>query len=129
MVRKIVVCARAVKAAKALESGGPKKCRRKAVKRNTNTRLHIDSNCIMGKRKLNEHDIPEDAEAVAASAQATQSTQPSFDTLGLDARLLQGIVRQKFSTPTPVQAKAIPLALEGKDILGTCRLLRFTHSG
>ncbi|KAF4542652.1 putative atp dependent rna helicase protein [Lasiodiplodia theobromae] len=71
----------------------------------------------MGKRKLNEHDVPEDAEVVAASTQSAQPSQPSFDNLGLDARLLQGIVRQKFSTPTPVQAKAIPLALEGKDIL------------
>lgn len=73
----------------------------------------------MVKRKLNEHDVPEDAEVVAASTQSAQPSQPSFDNLGLDARLLQGIVRQKFSTPTPVQAKAIPLALEGKDILGT----------
>ncbi|KAK7536772.1 ATP-dependent RNA helicase dbp9 [Phyllosticta citribraziliensis] len=66
----------------------------------------------MGKRKLNENDVPEEADAVAVE----QNSQ-SFDNLGLDARLLQGIVRQKFSQPTPVQAKAIPLALEGKDIL------------
>ncbi|KAF2087092.1 DEAD-domain-containing protein [Saccharata proteae CBS 121410] len=66
------------------------------------------------KRKLNEHDVPAPAEAVASS---TKTTTPSFDSLGLDARLLQGVVREKFSTPTPVQAKAIPLALEGKDIL------------
>lgn len=72
----------------------------------------------MGKRKLNEHDVPEDAEVVAASTQSQDSAQPSFDNLGLDARLLQGIVRQRFATPTPVQAQAIPLALEGKDILG-----------
>ncbi|KAL1627947.1 ATP-dependent DNA/RNA helicase [Diplodia seriata] len=71
----------------------------------------------MGKRKLNEHDVPEDAEVVAASIQAAHPDLPSFDSLGLDPRLLQGIVRQKFSTPTSVQAKAIPLALEGKDIL------------
>ncbi|EOD49485.1 Helicase [Neofusicoccum parvum] len=71
----------------------------------------------MVKRKLNEHDVPEDAEVVAASAQPARSAPPSFDGLGLDARLLQGIVRQKFSTPTPVQAKAIPLALEGRDVL------------
>lgn len=68
----------------------------------------------MVKRKLNEHDVPENAEVVTSA----QSQSASFDSLGLDARLLQGIVRQKFSNPTPVQAKAIPLALEGKDILG-----------
>ncbi|KAK8205232.1 ATP-dependent RNA helicase-like protein dbp9 [Phyllosticta capitalensis] len=66
----------------------------------------------MGKRKLNEHDVPEESGAVS-----TEQNSQSFDNLGLDARLLQGIVRQKFSQPTPVQAQAIPLALEGKDIL------------
>lgn len=68
----------------------------------------------MGKRKLNEHDVPEES-----GAASTEQNSQSFDNLGLDARLLQGIVRQKFSQPTPVQAQAIPLALEGKDILGT----------
>ncbi|KAK8184824.1 P-loop containing nucleoside triphosphate hydrolase protein [Phyllosticta capitalensis] len=66
----------------------------------------------MGKRKLNEHDVPEES-----GAASTEQNSQSFDNLGLDARLLQGIVRQKFSQPTPVQAQAIPLALEGKDIL------------
>jgi ATP-dependent RNA helicase DDX56/DBP9 len=43
----------------------------------------------------------------------------SFDRLGLEPRLLQAIQKQKFSSPTPIQARAIPLALDGKDILGT----------
>jgi ATP-dependent RNA helicase DDX56/DBP9 len=42
----------------------------------------------------------------------------SFDKLGLEPRLLQSIVKQKFSSPTPIQARAIPLALEGKNIIG-----------
>jgi ATP-dependent RNA helicase DDX56/DBP9 len=42
----------------------------------------------------------------------------SFDKLGLEPRLLQSIEKQKFSSPTPIQARAIPLALEGKDIVG-----------
>lgn len=44
--------------------------------------------------------------------------EASFSNLGLDARLLQGIAKLNFAHPTLVQAKAIPLALEGKDILG-----------
>ncbi|EON65606.1 ATP-dependent RNA helicase dbp9 [Coniosporium apollinis CBS 100218] len=64
------------------------------------------------KRKLNEHDVPE-----AVTAAPVKPTIPSFEDLGLDPRLLQGIIREKWSTPTPVQAKAIPLAREGKDIL------------
>ncbi|PWW77476.1 P-loop containing nucleoside triphosphate hydrolase protein [Tuber magnatum] len=47
-----------------------------------------------------------------------ENADASFAAFGLDPRLLQGIAKQKFSLPTLVQAKAIPLALEGKDILG-----------
>ncbi|KAL8928779.1 MAG: hypothetical protein Q9208_001557 [Pyrenodesmia sp. 3 TL-2023] len=49
--------------------------------------------------------------------------EPSFRTFGLDARLLQAIAKEGFDTPTLVQAKAIPLALEGKDILGPAALI------
>jgi ATP-dependent RNA helicase DDX56/DBP9 len=66
------------------------------------------------KRKLNEHDMPEGADT--GPNEMTQSAQ--FSDLGLDARLLQAAVGEKYSKPTPVQVKAIPLALEGKDILG-----------
>ena len=44
-------------------------------------------------------------------------TETTFASLGLDARLLQGVAALGFANPTLVQAKAIPLALEGKDIL------------
>ncbi|TKA51473.1 ATP-dependent RNA helicase dbp9, partial [Cryomyces minteri] len=64
------------------------------------------------KRKLNKDDVPEE---VASSASVAKPS--NFQDLGLDARILQGIAREKFSTPTPVQGKAIPLALEGKDVL------------
>ena len=43
----------------------------------------------------------------------------NFSVLGLDSRLLQAVAQQNFNTPTPVQARAIPLVLEGKDVLGT----------
>ncbi len=42
----------------------------------------------------------------------------SFDTLGLSAELLRAIDEQGYSTPTPIQRKAIPLILEGKDVMG-----------
>jgi ATP-dependent RNA helicase DDX56/DBP9 len=62
------------------------------------------------KRKLNDNDIPEVVEPEIAP-------EETFASLGLEPRLLRGIRDQKWSTPTGVQAKAIPLALEGKDIL------------
>jgi ATP-dependent RNA helicase RhlE len=41
-----------------------------------------------------------------------------FETLGLGPKLLAAIERAGLSTPTPIQQKAIPLAMEGHDVLG-----------
>jgi ATP-dependent RNA helicase RhlE len=41
----------------------------------------------------------------------------SFTALGLSAELLRAIADQGYSKPTPVQRRAIPVILEGKDIL------------
>ncbi len=42
----------------------------------------------------------------------------NFNQLGLDARLLAGIKRAGYETPTPIQAAALPEALAGRDIIG-----------
>ena len=68
------------------------------------------------KRKLNEDDVP-----IAVSVSEAGNATSGFSTLGLDSRLLQAIAKENFSSPTLVQSKAIPLALEGKDILGMHR--------
>lgn len=39
----------------------------------------------------------------------------------LDPRILKALADQKFAHPTLVQAKAIPLLLEGKDVLARAR--------
>jgi len=44
-------------------------------------------------------------------------TVDSFDSLGLAAPLLQAVLESGYTTPTPIQAKAIPLALAGKDLM------------
>jgi ATP-dependent RNA helicase RhlE len=41
----------------------------------------------------------------------------SFDSLGLSEALIKAVVDQGYTTPTPVQIKAIPPILEGKDII------------
>lgn len=41
----------------------------------------------------------------------------SFETLELDSRLLRALAKLNFIHPTLVQAKAIPLILQGKDVL------------
>lgn len=45
----------------------------------------------------------------------------SFHEMGLDDRLLKAISQLSWSEPTPIQEKAIPLALDGKDILARAR--------
>jgi ATP-dependent RNA helicase RhlE len=55
----------------------------------------------------------------------------SFNTLGLSAELLRAVSEQGYTEPTPVQSKAIPAILEGKDIMagaqtGTGKTAGFT---
>ena len=45
----------------------------------------------------------------------------NFRSLNLEQTLMDSIAFINFKTPTPIQAQAIPVALEGKDILGTAQ--------
>jgi ATP-dependent RNA helicase RhlE len=45
----------------------------------------------------------------------------TFDTLGLSADLLQTVAQERYEQPTPVQAKAIPLVLAGRDVLAAAQ--------
>lgn len=48
-------------------------------------------------------------------------TIENFEGLGLPAPLAACLQNMKFTTPTPIQAKAIPFALDGRDILGSAQ--------
>jgi ATP-dependent RNA helicase RhlE len=41
-----------------------------------------------------------------------------FDNLGLAPKIVDILIQNKFTQPTPIQAKSIPVALEGKDMVG-----------
>ncbi|KAK4209793.1 hypothetical protein QBC37DRAFT_429863 [Rhypophila decipiens] len=78
------------------------------------------------KRKLDQNDEPSPSTSATeepASKESTTkpeqqtTTEPSFDQLGLDPRLVQAVAKQNFEKPTLVQRKAIPLALDGQDVL------------
>lgn len=43
---------------------------------------------------------------------------PGFFGLGIASKILDILERIKFKEPTPIQRKAIPLAIEGKDVVG-----------
>ena len=46
------------------------------------------------------------------------SDDTSFDAFGLSDPLLKDLKRIRFVTPTPIQEKALPAALDGRDVLG-----------
>ena len=55
----------------------------------------------------------------------------SFENLGLTSEILRAVSEQGYSNPTPIQKQAIPIVLQGKDILagaqtGTGKTAAFT---
>jgi ATP-dependent RNA helicase DDX56/DBP9 len=67
------------------------------------------------KRKLDANDLPS---SEAWDTPGVREPAPNFENFNLDPRLRQALKEAKFLKPTLVQSRAIPLALEGKDILG-----------
>ncbi|CAP80894.1 ATP-dependent RNA helicase [Penicillium chrysogenum] len=67
------------------------------------------------KRKLDANDVP------SPGAAGAEDQELDFEALNLDPRLRQALIKEKFTKPTLVQSKAIPLALEGKDILARAK--------
>ena len=45
----------------------------------------------------------------------------TFEALGLSASLIRWIEAEGFTTPTEIQTKAIPILLEGRDLMGTAQ--------
>ncbi|MBX3634572.1 MAG: DEAD/DEAH box helicase [Rubrivivax sp.] len=56
--------------------------------------------------------VPGSAEAPAA---------PLFNTLPLDPKLLRAVVDSGYTAMTPIQAKAIPVVLAGRDVMGAAQ--------
>ncbi len=56
-------------------------------------------------------------ERIYYTGTVTQLTT-TFSGLGIAPGILQTIARLKFTTPTPIQHQAIPIAVEGKDVIG-----------
>ncbi|MFT6144374.1 MAG: ATP-dependent RNA helicase DeaD [Myxococcota bacterium] len=49
---------------------------------------------------------------------STETEITTFASLGLDERLTHEVAKLGYDTPTPIQEQAIPLMLEGRDVLG-----------
>ncbi|WP_140633026.1 DEAD/DEAH box helicase [Methylibium rhizosphaerae] len=50
-----------------------------------------------------------------------QPAPARFDTLPLDAKLQRAVADSGYATMTPIQAKAIPIVLEGRDVMGAAQ--------
>ena len=53
--------------------------------------------------------------------QSPHQTSVSFYGLGIAPRILDILDRMKFTVPTPIQRKAIPIAIEDKDVIGVAQ--------
>jgi superfamily II DNA/RNA helicase len=51
----------------------------------------------------------------------TAEPPPRFDTLALDPKLLRAVADSGYLSMTPIQAKAIPMVLDGRDVMGAAQ--------
>jgi superfamily II DNA/RNA helicase len=69
---------------------------------------------------LNTDALPADAAAVdaaSADAAAAAPTGPTFASLGLSPEIVSALTAAGYSAPTPVQQRAIPAGIAGRDLL------------
>jgi ATP-dependent RNA helicase RhlE len=59
--------------------------------------------------------------AVDISSTAAEQPAPLFNTLPLDPKLLQAVIESGYTAMTPIQAKAIPIVLAGRDVMGAAQ--------
>src|SRR5580698_5751669 len=71
----------------------------------------MDSNTVSQEQPQSAH----------AQTQAQPAAAPLFSTMAISAYMKDRLAQNKFVTPTPVQASAIPQALAGKDVLATAQ--------
>ncbi len=69
-------------------------------------------------RAKKEKAKPEIVTAKSQDRSESDDDTPAFDELGLNESITRAISALGFETPTPIQARAIPLLLQGRDIIG-----------
>ncbi|KMQ80429.1 ATP dependent RNA helicase [Candidatus Burkholderia pumila] len=63
------------------------------------------------------------SDSVTTNSPAADSTQaaPTFDQFGLSPDILKAVHESGYTTPTPIQAQAIPAVLSGRDVMGAAQ--------
>src|SRR5450830_969757 len=70
---------------------------------------------------------PDSTEQAAAAPVTEVSSAPAaadairFDQFGLDTRIQRALSDQGYTIPTPIQAQAIPVVLQGRDVMGAAQ--------
>src|SRR5215471_1366486 len=57
-------------------------------------------------------------EAILSSPVSQSGSEVRFEDLGLGPQVLQAVGDSGYTTPTPIQARGIPVVLQGKDVIG-----------
>ncbi len=57
----------------------------------------------------------------SAAREISKLTETSFDAFGLSEPILRAVRSENFETPTPIQAKAIPILLAGTDLMAVAQ--------
>ena len=70
---------------------------------------------------MNQDPASPPLEATPDSAPAAVVPGPRFDTLALDPKLLRAVADSGYTAMTPIQAKAIPIVLDGRDVMGAAQ--------
>jgi superfamily II DNA/RNA helicase len=67
------------------------------------------------------NDTPPESTDLPIEPGATPPSGEEFTALGLSPDIVRAVVEKGYTTPTPIQAQAIPLVLMGRDILGAAQ--------
>lgn len=79
--------------------------------------------CTVGDQRGHSHSVRGVKSTLAVSSMVDSDDASSFSTFShlLDARILRALADMGFARPTLVQLKAIPIALENRDILAKAK--------
>ncbi|XP_022660457.1 ATP-dependent RNA helicase DDX54-like isoform X3 [Varroa destructor] len=85
--------------------------------------MEIDSEMLEHRSEVNENseDEMEGFEAEKLLAAVSKNKSGGFQALGLSHNILKGIQKKGYKQPTPIQRKAIPVILQGQDVVAMAR--------
>ncbi|KAG8098031.1 hypothetical protein GUJ93_ZPchr0013g35947 [Zizania palustris] len=83
--------------------------------------VQLESGAMGGEDKEEEEEAPEAATGGDEECKEEEEKEVSFDELGLDEQLKRALRKKGLIKATPIQREAIPLILEGKDVVAKAK--------